>query len=59
MKKFIKYIKESRQELKKVVWPSREAVIYSTKVVIVSTVIVAIFLGLIDFILLKAVLFIL
>jgi preprotein translocase subunit SecE len=42
-----------------VVWPSREAVISSTKVVLVSTVIVAIFLGLVDFLLLKGVLFIL
>lgn len=59
MKKLIKYFKESHQELKKVVWPSREAVISSTKVVLVSTVIVAIFLGLVDFLLLKGVLFIL
>ncbi|MDY0304095.1 MAG: preprotein translocase subunit SecE [Sphaerochaeta sp.] len=59
MKKLFKYFKESRQELKKVVWPSREAVISSTKVVIISTVLVAIFLGLIDFLLLKGVLFIL
>ena len=59
MKKLIKYFKESHQELKKVVWPSREAVISSTKVVIVSTVLVAIFLGLVDFLLLKGVLFIL
>ena len=59
MKKLIKYFKESRQELKKVVWPSREAVISSTKAVIVSTVLVAIFLGLVDFLLLKGVLFIL
>ncbi len=59
MKKLIKYFKESHQELKKVVWPSREAVISSTKVVLVSTVIVAIFLGLVDFLLLKGVLFVL
>ncbi|HAP55040.1 MULTISPECIES: preprotein translocase subunit SecE [Sphaerochaeta] len=59
MKKLLKYFKESHQELKKVVWPSREAVISSTKVVLVSTVIVAIFLGLVDFLLLKGVLFIL
>lgn len=49
MKKLFRYFKESRLELKKVVWPSREAVISSTKVVIVSTVVVAILLGLIDF----------
>ena len=59
MKKLLKFFKESHQELKKVVWPSREAVISSTKVVLVSTVIVAIFLGLVDFLLLKGVLFIL
>ncbi|HZJ88171.1 MAG TPA: preprotein translocase subunit SecE [Sphaerochaeta sp.] len=59
MKKLFRYFKESRLELKKVVWPSREAVISSTKVVIVSTVVVAILLGLIDFLLLKGVLFIL
>ncbi len=58
MKKLIKYFKESYQELKKVVWPSREAVVSSTKVVLVSTVIVAVFLGLVDFILLKGILFI-
>ena len=59
MKKLLKYFKESHQELKKVVWPSREAVISSTKVVLVSTVLVAIFLGLVDFLLLKGVLFVL
>ncbi len=59
MKKFIKYFKESGQELKKVVWPSREAVISSTKVVLVSTAMIAIFLGLVDFLLLKGVLFVL
>lgn len=58
MKKLIKYFKESYQELKKVVWPSREAVVSSTKVVLVSTVIVAVFLGLVDFLLLKGILFI-
>ncbi|MDI9454901.1 MAG: preprotein translocase subunit SecE [Spirochaetales bacterium] len=59
MKKIIKYFKESYLELKKVVWPSREAVISSTKVVLVSTILVAIFLGLVDFLLLRGILFIL
>ncbi|MFA6844825.1 MAG: preprotein translocase subunit SecE [Sphaerochaetaceae bacterium] len=53
MKKMIKYFKECHLELKKVVWPTREVVVSSTKVVLVSTILVAIFLGLIDFILLK------
>ncbi|WP_320130052.1 preprotein translocase subunit SecE [uncultured Sphaerochaeta sp.] len=58
MKKLIKYIKESRLELKKVIWPSRESVISSTKVVLVSTALVAVFLWLVDFILLKGILLI-
>ncbi|AEV29898.1 preprotein translocase, SecE subunit [Sphaerochaeta pleomorpha str. Grapes] len=58
MKKLVKYIKESRLELKKVVWPSRESVISSTKVVLVSTALVAVFLWLVDFILLKGILLI-
>lgn len=53
MKKMIKYLKETRLELKKVVWPSRDTVISSTKVVIVSTLIFAIVLGLVDFLLLE------
>jgi preprotein translocase subunit SecE len=52
MKKVIQFIKESVAELKKVVWPGRDDVISSVKVVIVSTVIVAAVLGLIDFLLL-------
>jgi preprotein translocase subunit SecE len=37
MKKIIRYFKESHLELKKVVWPSREEVLTSTKVVMIST----------------------
>lgn len=53
MKKLIKYLKETRLELKKVVWPNRETVVASTKVVLVSTLIFAVVLGLVDFILLQ------
>lgn len=53
MKKLIKYFKESHLELKKVVWPSRETVVSSTKVVLVSTLIFALVLGLVDFLLLR------
>jgi preprotein translocase subunit SecE len=52
MKKIVQFIKESYAELRKVVWPGRDDVISSVKVVIVSTVIVAAVLGLIDFLLL-------
>ena len=51
MKKIIQFFKESYAELAKVAWPSKEDVISSTKVVIFSTVAVALVLGLIDFLL--------
>jgi len=49
MKKLVQFFKDSIAELRKVVWPTRENAISSVKVVVVSTIIVAIFLGLIDF----------
>ncbi|RKX80092.1 MAG: preprotein translocase subunit SecE [Spirochaetes bacterium] len=52
MKKIIRFFQESYAELKKVVWPSQEEVVSSTKVVIVSVIIFAIVLGLVDFLLL-------
>lgn len=48
MKKIIRYFKECWFELKKVSWPSRQAVIHSTGVVIASTIVCAIILGLLD-----------
>jgi len=51
MKRLIRFIKESYAELKKVIWPSREDVISSVTVVIVSTIIVAAVLGLVDYLL--------
>ncbi|MCL5746889.1 MAG: preprotein translocase subunit SecE [Patescibacteria group bacterium] len=44
-------MKETRDELKKVVWPTRDEVIRLTSVVIIVSVIVGIFLGGIDYIL--------
>jgi preprotein translocase subunit SecE len=52
MKKVIQFVKESYAELRKVIWPSREDVISSVKVVIISTLIIAAALGLIDLLLL-------
>jgi preprotein translocase subunit SecE len=52
MKKIVQFIKESYAELRKVIWPSREDVVSSVKVVIVSTVIIAAILGLVDLLLL-------
>jgi preprotein translocase subunit SecE len=51
MKKIIQFFKDSYAELRKVVWPGKEDVIASTKVVIVSTIVMALVLGLIDFVL--------
>jgi len=50
MKKIIQFFKDSHSELRKVVWPTRDDVIASTKVVVVSTVIFAAVLGLVDFV---------
>ena len=55
MKKLIRYFKESHIELKKVVWPTREEVGTSTKVVLISTAIFALVLGLVDFLLVQGV----
>jgi preprotein translocase subunit SecE len=52
MKKIVQFIKESYAELKKVIWPGKDDVISSVKVVIVSTIIIGAILGLIDFLLL-------
>jgi len=52
MKKIIQFFKESYAELKKVVWPSRDDVVSSVKVVVISTIIVAAILGFIDMLLL-------
>jgi preprotein translocase subunit SecE len=48
MAKIFQFFKESRAELKKVVWPTKADVLSSIKVVIISTFIVAIILGLLD-----------
>ncbi len=56
MKKLIKYLKESYLEMKKVVWPTPETVVSSTKVVLVSTLIFAVVLGLVDYLLLEGLL---
>ncbi|GHU38646.1 hypothetical protein FACS1894190_00680 [Spirochaetia bacterium] len=52
MRKIIQFIKESHAELKKVIWPGRDDVISSVKVVIISTVVIAAVLGLVDVLLL-------
>ena len=51
MKKIIEYFRQSYAELKKVTWPSKEEVASSTKVVLVSVLLIAAALGIVDFLL--------
>jgi len=48
MSKIVQFCKESVAELRKVVWPTRDDVVSSVQVVVVSTIIIAAFLGLLD-----------
>jgi preprotein translocase subunit SecE len=48
-----KFLREAKVELKKVKWPTRKELLASTAVVIVLTLVVAFFLGLVDFGLIK------
>ncbi len=55
MGRIIQFFRESYAELRKVAWPSREEVASSTKVVLVSVSLIALALGLIDFLLFQAI----
>lgn len=46
--RLIKFIREVRNELKRVSWPSRDDVRESTTVVIVVVLVLAVFIGLVD-----------
>jgi preprotein translocase subunit SecE len=46
--KLMSFIREARAELKRVTWPSRQQVWYSTLVVIAVTFLVAAYLGIVD-----------
>ena len=43
------FLRETKQELNKVTWPSRSELWQSTAVVIVTMLILAVFIGVIDF----------
>lgn len=47
--RFVTYIRESREELKRVVWPSRRETTKHTILVVAISIAVAAFLGIIDF----------
>jgi preprotein translocase subunit SecE len=48
MGKVLKFLKECGAELRKVVWPSRDNVVASVKVVIFSSFVIAVVLGGLD-----------
>ena len=49
MAKVFGFFKECGAELRKVTWPTRDDVVSSVKVVLVSTIIIAVILGALDF----------
>jgi len=59
MSKLVTYLAESRAELKKVSWPTRQEALKHTLIVIGMSLFVAFFLGLLDFIFAKGLTFIL
>jgi preprotein translocase subunit SecE len=50
MSKITEYLKETKTELKHVVWPKRSQILYYTLIVIVLSVLVAYYLSVFDFI---------
>jgi len=52
MRRIVQFMKESYAELRKVIWPSRDDVVSSVKVVIISVIIISALLGLVDLLLL-------
>lgn len=51
MGNFIQYLKDSRTELKKVAWPTKKEVLRHSMIVIGVSLFVAVFLGLVDYLL--------
>jgi preprotein translocase subunit SecE len=59
IKKFIVFLKESKDELSKVVWPTRKQTTEMTIAVLIVVFIVGFYLGAVDFLLTKALTFLL
>ena len=55
MNKVIGFIKDVRNEMSRVTWPSRDELLNSTGIVIVTTVILSIFVGIANLIISKGV----
>ncbi len=48
LEKIKQFVKEVRYELTKVTWTTREELIYSTIIVIVVSMVLAVFIGIVD-----------
>ncbi len=55
MRKIVKFLKETKHELKKVNWPTKKQVGKLTMVVVFITLVVTLYLGTLDFIFAKMV----
>jgi preprotein translocase subunit SecE len=55
MQKLIQFVKDAWRELKNVTWPGRKEIIASTVIVVLVTLLLMIYLGVIDFVLAKIV----
>ncbi|MEE9934608.1 MAG: preprotein translocase subunit SecE [Deltaproteobacteria bacterium] len=53
--KALQFLSQAKAELKKVTWPTRKQTLASTAVVMVIVAIMALYLGIIDFVLAKLV----
>lgn len=49
IKKVVGFFAETKQELNKVTWPSKDEVYQATLVVIITTFLIAFYIGVIDF----------
>lgn len=49
VQKFVSYLRESKEELRKVVWPTRQVVLRDTIIVVAISVAMAVFFGALDF----------
>lgn len=48
--KVVSFLEETKAELKKVTWPTRQEIIGSTAVVLFSTAVLAVFIGFFDYV---------
>jgi len=51
VKRLFSFLREAKAELKKVTWPGKQQIWHSTLIVIVFTLLVSIYLGVIDMVL--------